>query len=211
MNSESAGLLVSKRGNFIMKNDAKIILETERLILRTWTPEDIDKQAAMNIDPRVMEYFPSTQDHQTAVNFVEYSNNLFNKYGFCLYAAELKETGELIGFIGLNIPNFEIPNFKAIQKPVVEIGWRLGFDHWGKGYATEGAKAVLQHGFSDLNLKEIISFTAVKNMRSRNVMEKLGLTHNEADDYDCTKIPTDSHVKRQVLYRLTQKNYSKQN
>jgi len=192
-----------------MTNKTKIILETERLILRTWSRYDIDKLVAMNSDPRVMEYFPDIQDLETTIKFIEYSTNLFNKYGFCLYAAELKDSHELVGFIGLNIPDFEIPNFLPIQKPVVEIAWRLAFDHWGKGYATEGAQAILHHGFIDLNLKEIISFTAVKNIRSRNVMEKLGLTHNEADDYDCTKIPINSHVKKQVLYRLSQEDYLK--
>lgn len=190
-----------------MNEKSKIVLETERLTLRTWTQNDVDKQAAINIDPRVMEYFPSIQDYQTTVNFVEYSQNLYEKHGFCLYATELKDTGELIGFVGLNIPKFEIPNFKPIQIPVVEIGWRLAFDHWEKGYATEGALASLDQGFRSLNLKEIVSFTAINNLRSRNVMEKIGFTHDEKDDYDISGFDEGNPAKRQVLYRISQKKY----
>ena len=192
-----------------MNHEPKIVLETDRLILRTWIQEDIDKLAVMNMDPRVMEYFPSTQDYQTTVKLIKHSNNLFNQHGFCLYATELKETGEMIGFVGLNIPDFEIPNFKPIQKPIVEMGWRLAFEYWGKGYATEGAKAVLDQGFNTLNLKEIVAFTPFNNLRSRRVMEKIGLKHNEKDDYDAKSFDENNPAKRQVLYRLKREEYLK--
>ena len=192
-----------------MNHEPKIVLETDRLILRTWTQADVDKLAVMNMDPRVMEYFPSTQDYQTTVKLIEHSNNLFSQYGFCLYATELKETGEMIGFVGLNIPDFDIPNFKPIQKPIVEMGWRLAFEYWGKGYATEGAKAVLDQGFNTLNLKEIVAFTPFNNLRSRRVMEKIGLKHNEKDDYDAKSFDENNPAKRQVLYRLKREEYLK--
>lgn len=91
--------------------------------------------------------------------------------------------------------------------PIVEIGWRLSSQHWGKGYATEAAKAVLHYAFTELNLNEIISFTVVANLKSRHVMEKIGLRHSEADDFDHPGIEAGSHLRRHVLYRLTREIY----
>lgn len=91
--------------------------------------------------------------------------------------------------------------------PIVEIGWRLSSKHWGQGYATEAAKAVLDYAFTELDLNEIISFTVVANAKSRRVMEKIGLHHSEADDFDHPKLSEDSPLKRHVLFRLTRDSY----
>ena len=106
-------------------------------------------------------------------------------------------TGECIGFIGL-----EHVDFVAHFTPAIEIGWRLGFDHWGKGYATEGAKAALQYGFETLKLEEIVSFTAKTNLRSQNVMKKIGMHHDPKEDFDHPKLPDGHPLQRHVLYRL---------
>ena len=117
--------------------------------------------------------------------------------GFTMFAAELRETGEFIGFIGLSVPCFE-----AHFTPCVEVGWRLAAAYWGRGLATEGARAALRFGFDELGLREIVSFTVPANVRSRRVMEKLGMTHDPADDFDHPSLPQGHPLRRHVLYRL---------
>lgn len=182
--------------------------KTERLILRPWEEKDLKPFAALNADPRVREFFPrvlTTHESDASVKLIE---EHIEKYGWGLWAACLADTDEFIGFIGLEHVYFSL---KFVEEPVVEIGWRLAFDHWGKGYATEGAIAVLRYGFECLGLKEIVSFTAVQNERSRHVMEKIGMTHDSRDDFDHPRVPEDSDLRRQVLYRLTVDEWKKQN
>src|SRR3990167_7420896 len=185
----------------------KIILSTERLILRTWKQSDIPLMAAISSNPLVMEHFPATQDIAATQALVNHINQHYEKFGYALYAVETKDTHEFIGFVGLNHPPFEIPNFQPKGLPIVEIGWRLSSNHWGKGYATEAAKAVLHYAFIELNLGEIISFTVVANIKSRHVMEKIGLHHSEIDDFNHPKLEENSPLKRHVLYRITRDNY----
>lgn len=180
----------------------KIILTTDRLILRTWIPEDVACMAAINADPIVMEYFPSTQNLNATNKLIQHINEQYERYGYTLYAVETKDTGEFIGFVGLNHPNFKIPNFIGKNNPVIEIGWRLSAQHWNRGYASEAAKAVVEYAFSVLNLKELISFTAVTNTRSRRVMEKLGMQHDTSDDFDHPRVAPTHPLCRHVLYRL---------
>jgi RimJ/RimL family protein N-acetyltransferase len=104
---------------------------------------------------------------------------------------------DFIGFVGLNVPRFQ-----THFTPCVEIGWRLAFEYWGKGYATEGAKAAADYGFSELGLKEIVSFTVPGNERSRRVMEKIGMTHRPEDDFDHPILPIGHRCRRHVLFRL---------
>ena len=115
-----------------------------------------------------------------------------------MWATTIKETGEFIGFVGLSIPSFE-----AHFTPCVEIGWRLTSSHWGKGYATEAALAVLKIGFEKYRLKEIVSFTASVNKRSIRVMEKIGMIHNVKDDFNHPKLAIDHPLSRHVLYRIS--------
>lgn len=174
-----------------------IIIETPRLILRTWEDADFEPMCRINQDPEVMRYFPDLQDRVETKQFIHKVNAHFDQYGYGLYATQLKETGEFIGFIGLlNVI------FIAHFTPAVEIGWRLALAHWGRGYATEGAKAVLDYAFNTLAIPEIVSFTTVENQRSRRVMEKIGLKHDPADDFDHPNLTTDSPLLRHVLYRL---------
>lgn len=191
------------------KNDTKVILTTNRLILRTWKPSDIPLMAAISSDPLVMEYYPAIQDITATQALIDHINQHYEKFGYSAYAVEIKDTHEFIGFVGLNHPSFEIPNFQPISLPIVEIGWRLSSKHWGQGYATEAAEAVLHYAFTKLNLGEIISFTVVANTKSRRVMEKIGLHHSEADDFNHPKINENSPLKQHVLYRITRANYQR--
>lgn len=192
-----------------MKSIPKIILSTDRLILRTWNVSDIPLMTAISSDPLVMEHFPSTQDLATTQRLIDHINQQYEKFGYAVYAVETKDTHEFIGFVGLSHPPFEIPNFQPKGLPIVEIGWRLSSQHWGRGYATEAAKAVLHYAFTKLNLGEIISFTVVANVNSRRVMEKIGLHHSENDDFDHPKIEENNPLRRHVLYRLTQNEYER--
>lgn len=172
------------------------MFETERLRLRRWLPEDNEPFARLNQDPRVMEYFPTVLTREESDALIQRINAHFDTHGFGLWASALKETGEFIGFIGLNIPSFE-----AHFTPCVEIGWRLAYEFWGKGYATEGAKAVLTMGFEEFGLSEIVSFTVPKNIRSRRVMENIGMTYHEKDDFMHPKLPEGHLLRPHVLYR----------
>ena len=174
-------------------NIPKVILTTNRLILRTWDASDIPLMAAISSDPLVMEHFPATQDFAVTQALIDHVNQHYEKFGYALYAVEMKDTHEFIGFVGLNHPEFEIPNFQPKGLPIVEIGWRLSSRHWGKNYATEAAKAVLNYAFTELNLNEIISFTVIGNIKSRRVMEKIG---------------EDNPLRRHVLYRLTKDEFN---
>src|ERR1700722_1854011 len=162
------------------------IIKTNRLILRPWEEKDLEPFSGLNADPRVREYFPGLLSRQESDHSVKLMSEHIDRCGWGLWAVSLIETDEFIGFIGL-----EDVHFKAhfTHSPAVEIGWRLAFNYWGKGYATEGALAAVQYGFESLNLKEIVSFTAVQNRRSRHVMEKIGMHHDPKDDFDHPKLP----------------------
>jgi RimJ/RimL family protein N-acetyltransferase len=178
------------------------IIKTDRLVLRTWRDTDLAPMAAINQDKQVMEYFPGLQDLATTRDFIQKAKQHYANYGYSAYAVELKANSQFIGFVGL-----AKVNFTAHFTPAIEIGYRLASAYWGQGYGTEAAKAVLDYGFAQLKLEEIVSFTAVINKRSRRIMEKIGLKHNPADDFDHPKIPLTSPLHRHVLYRLTRKAF----
>ena len=154
-------------------------LVTDRLLLRRWRPEDRPLFAAINADPRVMEFFPKLLSREESDATVDRIEAHFAQHGFGLWAVEVPGVTPFAGFVGLAHPRFE-----ATFTPCVEIGWRLAAEHWGRGYATEGATAALAFGFEQLKLAEILSFTVPGNVRSRRVMEKIGMTHSPADDFD---------------------------
>lgn len=174
-----------------------IVLETDRLLLRTWEARHIAGMCTINADPKVMEHFPALQTEEETYALVERCKNQYEQHGYSLYACERKDSQTFIGFIGLNRVGFQ-----AHFTPAVEIGWRLAASEWGQGFATEGAKAVLQYAFTELVLPEIVSFTALLNQRSIRAMEKIGLQHNSDDDFDHPKLAEDSPLRPHVLYRL---------
>ncbi|MDB6081403.1 MAG: rimL [Chlamydiia bacterium] len=175
------------------------IIKTKRLILRPWQEKDLVSFAAMNADPRVMEHFPSVKTFEESRQEYQRIIDHFTKHSWGSWAVSLIDGAEFIGFIGLRAIDFLAP-----FTPAVEVGWRLAFDYWGKGYATEGALASLQYGFEKLDLKEIISFTATSNSRSTTVMEKIGMHHNPADDFDHSLLAEGHRLRRHVLYRFDQ-------
>lgn len=142
-----------------------------------------------------MRYFPATLSRAESDAAADWIEAQWAARGFTLYAAELR--GEFIGFIGLSVPRFE-----AHFTPCVEIGWRLAAAFWNRGLATEGARAVLRHAFGVLGLTEVVAFTAPANVPSRRVMEKIGMTHDPADDFDHPGLPEGHRLRRHVLYRV---------
>ena len=172
-------------------------LRTARLVLRRWRPTDLDPFVAMNRDPRVMEYFPGLATRDETVAAVGRIEAHFAQHGYGLWAVTITDVAHFAGFIG--ICNYSVP---TPFTPCVEVGWRLAAEHWGHGYATEGAQAALDFGFRELRLDEILSFTAVHNKRSRRVMEKLGMTYDSADDFDHPGVPVGHPVRPHALYRI---------
>ena len=173
------------------------VIETERLILRTWKDEDAEAYFQINRDAKVLDFLPGPLAMDVVKRFISDKNQCFADHGYTLWAVEEKVTGVLIGFIG-----FQSPAWEAHFTPCIEIGWRLGSAYWGKGYATEGAKAVLQYGFDHLGLKEIVSFTVPENLRSIRVMEKLGMNRDIDGDFFHPMLPLDHRLSKHVLYRL---------
>jgi RimJ/RimL family protein N-acetyltransferase len=176
-------------------------LRAERLLLRAWRAGDREPFARMNADPPVMEFFPAPLSRAESDALADRIEAHFAKHGFGLYAAELEAKGAFIGFIGLNVPTFE-----AHFTPCVEIGWRLAAEHWGRGLATEGAREVVRHAFGELDLDSLVSMTVPANHPSRRVMEKLGMTHDPADDFDHPNLPAEHPLRRHVLYRLARQS-----
>ncbi len=181
------------------------MVTTERLVLRGWRDEDLAPFAALNADPRVMVYFPAPLTREQSDEFARRTAAAWAR-GFGLWALEERATGRFVGFVGLSEPRFS-----AHFTPAVEIGWRLAFDAQGRGYATEGARAVLDwaRGNVDPPRGEIVSFTSALNTPSRRVMEKLGFTHRDEDDFDHPALD-DSAIRRHVLYRLTLSEWPEQ-
>lgn len=173
------------------------MIRTKRLILRPWREEDFEPFALLNADPRVREYFPCLLNREESDASARLISDRIRRFDKGFWAAELIETGEFIGFIGL-----EEVLFTAPFTPAVEIGWRLAYAHWGKGYATEGALATLTYGFDRLRLEEIVAFTAPENLRSRHVMKKIGMHRDAQGDFDHPKIPADHPLRKCVLYRI---------
>ena len=172
-------------------------LRTERLLLRPWRASDRPAFAQINADSRVVECLPGVMTRDESDAMVDRIEAHIERHGFGLWAVEVPGQVEFIGFIGLAIPTFEAP-----FTPCVEIGWRLDADHWGRGYASEGARAALAFGFASLGLDEIVSFTVPHNLRSRRVMEKIGMTRDQAGDFDHPRLPEGHTLRQHVLYRL---------
>ena len=144
-----------------------------------------------------MEFMPARLSRPESDALVDRIEQHFHDQGFGLFAAELREDNSFIGFVGVVVPRFH-----AHVTPCVEIGWRLSADYWGRGLATEGAREVVRHAFNDLKLNALVSFTVPANLRSRRVMEKLGMTNDPADDFDHPNLPEAHPLRRHVLYRL---------
>lgn len=178
-------------------------LATDRLLLRRWRQEDREPFAALNADPEVMRYFPKRLTTAESDELADHADGRLAEHGWGLWAVELRATEAFLGFTGLAVPRFQ-----AHFTPAVEVLWRLTRGAWGFGYATEAARPVLELAFAPvaegrgLGLSEVVSFTASGNRRSRAVMTRLGMTHDEADDFDHPALWAGSPLRRHVLYRL---------
>jgi RimJ/RimL family protein N-acetyltransferase len=174
-----------------------VTLRTARLTLRPWCDADRAPFAALNADPEVMRHFPAPLSREESDAFADRIEAKFAADGWGLWALETRETGEFLGFTGLNVPRFE-----AHFTPAVEVGWRLARSGWGHGYASEAARAALDYGFDTLQLPEIVSFTIPANTRSRAVMERIGMTRDPAGDFDHPSLPPGHPIRAHVLYRI---------
>lgn len=185
-------------------NDAhKIIhtLSTDRLILREWRDSDLSSLYKMVSDPDVMEFFPSILSEIEAQDFLKAIQEKMNQHGWGMWACELKDTQEVIGFVGLNIPKDDF-----YFNPCVEIGWRLRKEFWHQGLAQEAAKEALKYGFTALNLDKIVAFTTVTNLPSQTLMQRLNMVKNEKH-FNHPRLATDHPLAEHVLYELTRDSW----
>lgn len=169
--------------------------ETERLVLRRWREEDRVPFRRMNADPRVMEFMPALLTAAESDAMVDRIEAHFRERGFGLFAVEEKEGGAFLGYVGLSVPGFDAPFM-----PAVEIGWRLAVEYWGRGLASEAAREVLRYGFEVVGLESVVSFTVPANVRSRCVMEKIGMRFET--EFEHPRLPHGHPLRRHVLYRV---------
>ena len=173
------------------------MLTSVRLQLRPWRDEDLPAFAALNADPEGMEYMPKCLAREESDAFAARIREGLTRYGFSFWAVEVPGVSEFIGFTGLSVPPYE-----THFTPCVEIGWRLARRFWGFGYATEAARLAMDYGFRSAGLPEIVSFTFVGNLRSRRVMERIGMTRNPEDDFEHPRLPEGHRIRPHVLYRM---------
>ena len=173
------------------------VITTARLRLRRWKANDLAPFAALNADPRVMEFYPDVLTRQESNAVAGRIQEGFAGHGFGLWALEIPGVAEFGGFVGLSVPRFE-----AAFTPCVEVGWRLAAEHWGHGYASEAASAVLVYGFDELKLPEIVSFTATQNLRSQAVMRRIGMERCPELDFEHPVLSVGHPLRRHVLYRV---------
>ncbi len=173
------------------------MLETARLVLRPWQDSDRDPWARITADPAVMEFFPSVLTREKSDEFITRMEAAYARDKFAFLAAEAKDDGRFIGFIGLLTTTFE-----AHFTPCVEIGWRLAKAEWGKGFAVEGARRCLEYGFKERGLEEIVSLTSTLNLKSIRVMQKLGMTTDPSENFSHPRIEAGHRLSEHVLYRI---------
>jgi RimJ/RimL family protein N-acetyltransferase len=172
-------------------------IETPRLILRGWREADVGAWVRMNADPRVTEFFTRSYTRELSEATAAVMRRQLDQKGYGWWAVEIRGGADFAGVIALQ----EVP-FSAPFTPANEIGWRFASVHWGRGYATEAARAALDFAFDELGWHEVVAFTAVSNVRSRRVMERLRMTHDPRDDFDHPKIEPGHPLRRHVLYRI---------
>lgn len=186
-----------------MNDTHKIIhtLSTDRLILREWRDSDLPSLYQMVSDPDVMEFFPSVLSEIEAQDFLKTIQDKMHQYSWGMWACELKSTQEVIGFVGLNIPQDDFD-----FNPCVEIGWRLRKEFWHQGLAQEAAREALKFGFTELNLYKIVAFTTVTNIPSQALMQRLNMIKNEKH-FNHPRLAEDHPLAEHVLYELTKNSW----
>ncbi|MCF6368278.1 GNAT family N-acetyltransferase [Rhizobium halophilum] len=174
-----------------------IILETERLLVRSWIESDRDLFREINADSKVMEFFTFRRSHDEADALLERINGSIQATGLGFYALEVKDTGEPIGFCGLSLANMP----EIFPTETVEIGWRLATRFWGHGYVTEAGRALLDLAFREKAVPAVLAFAVEANRRSTAVMERIGMRRCRDMDFSHPRVPdTHPHLKRHVVY-----------
>ncbi len=173
-------------------------LHTERLRLRRWSDGDERPFAAMNADPLVMEHFPNVLTPRESLEMMRRTDRAIERNGYGFWAAEIIESGELAGFVGLQ----QVADPALAFAPGIEVGWRLDRRFWGQGIATEGGAAAIGFAFTELGVGEVLAYTAARNGRSRRVMRRLGMRRDEADDFLHPSIEPGDPLAPHVLYRI---------
>lgn len=176
---------------------------TARLLLRRWRPSDRESFARLNVDAEVMEFMPGVLERAGSDALVDHIEQHFTEHGFGPWALEVRGGEPFVGFVGLMTVGFQ-----AHFTPAVEIGWRLARSEWGHGYASEAASEVCRIAFTELRLRELVSFTVPGNTRSRRVMQRLGMAHDVAGDFEHPKLPPGHPLRRHVLYRLSDERWA---
>lgn len=172
-------------------------LESARLLLRQWRDDDLPPFAEMCADPQVMRYFPETLSRLQSAAVIGRIRGHFVENGFGLWALQRKDSGEFIGFTGLSRVGFEAP-----FTPAVEIGWRLGRQHWGLGFASEAAWTALRCGFGQLDLDQLVAFTATRNLPSEKVMQAIGM-QRDPELFEHPGLAPGHPLRSHVLYRMS--------
>jgi RimJ/RimL family protein N-acetyltransferase len=177
-------------------------LVTERLILRRWRDSDVAAFAKLNGDPEVMRYFPRTYDFEETKSRIAAWSEAFETRGYAPWAVEIPDLSPCIGFVGPAL--IGQPQWLAGK---LEMAWRLDRPFWGKGYATEAARAALRDAFERLQPPEIIAYTAAINLPSRRVIEKLGMTEDVASAFDHPALEANEALRPHVVYRLARPDF----
>jgi RimJ/RimL family protein N-acetyltransferase len=181
------------------------VIRTERLLLRQWRDDDRPPYAALNSDPQVRQYLQGPITRERSDAFVDAITEHWREHGWGLWAVEVPGVASFVGHVGLWPARFS-------DRPMVEVGWRLAREHWGHGYATEGARAALRFGFQTVGLQEIVSFTVPHNVRSLRVMERIGLLRDPAGDFEHPHVDRELYpdLVGHVLYRLSRAEWARQ-
>jgi RimJ/RimL family protein N-acetyltransferase len=173
------------------------LIRTQRLVLRDWRDEDLEPFAALNAHPEVMRHFPAPLTRAQSDALAARIRAELAERGYGMWAVESPGEAPFLGFVGLASPGFDAP-----FTPCIEVGWRLAWRFWGKGYASEAARGVLDRAFGELGMGEVVSFTTAGNLASRRVMEKLGMRRDPREDFDHPSLPAGHPLRPHVLYRI---------
>jgi RimJ/RimL family protein N-acetyltransferase len=177
------------------------IIQTERLILRQWRDSDRQSFARLNADPLVMKHFPETLTRAQSDAQIDRFRDSINRLGYGFFSVQLRSSPECIGFIGVNFSESGLP-----FAPCSDIGWRLSRAHWGRGYATEGAKASMDFVFQEMGVQEIVSITPVSNVASERVMQKIGLT-KQSPNFIHPGLKQGHHLAEHLLYKINKSEW----
>ena len=185
-------------------------LTTERLILRPWLESDLAAFVALGQDEAVMRYFPQLLSAAQSLEFAQKIRQRFADNGWGFWPVQCQRSQQFIGFVGLNRPQIQLPFMETCpekaETPCIEIGWRLASQYWGQGLAPEAANAALDFAFTQLQLDEVVSFTATSNLPSQRVMQKIGMSQRQAN-FLHPSVPAEHPLCEHVLYNITRNEW----